>query len=90
MVVKWCCPMFQGHYQNAGERTFSVLVDQGETSEPLFVLQHRALEPGDQLPADLNIPVSVVSEVRIAFCPWCGRCLSQWYKKSIPELCRPA
>jgi len=88
-AVKRCCLAFQDHHQNAGERTFSVLVDRDSSKEAAFIFQHRALEPGDQLPASLQVPVSTVSEVRIRFCPWCGRRLSRWYKNWIDELRRP-
>lgn len=86
MPVKWCCAAFQGHYQNAGERTFSVLVDQDSSQQPAFFLQHRALDPGDQLPSSVQVPVSVISDVQIRFCPWCGRSLARWYKLWIADL----
>jgi hypothetical protein len=89
MSVKWCCLAFQGHYQNAGERTFAVLVDIEASGEAIFIFQHRALEPCDLLPSDLQVPVSVVSEVRINFCPWCGRSLAKWYKRFAAELRKP-
>lgn len=88
MPARWCCPAFQGHYQNAGERTFSVLVDRDSSKGSVFIFQHRALNPGDELPASLEVPVSTISEVRIHFCPWCGRDLGRWYKRWVDELRR--
>ena len=88
MPVRWCCLAFHDHYLEAGERTFSVLIDQEASGDPLFILQHRTLNPEDRLPA-LPIPVSVVTEVRISFCPWCGRRLARWYKRWVTELRNP-
>ena len=88
MSVKWCCSAFQGHYANAGDRTFGVLVDKDSLNHATFILQHRALEPGDELPVSIQIPVSVISEVYISFCPWCGCALARHYKRWIEELRR--
>lgn len=85
MVEQWCCAAFQGHYENAGKRTFSALMYRDSEGLPTFALQHRALEPEDRLPQSLAEPVSLVSEVQIQFCPWCGTRLNVRYKKLIDE-----
>jgi hypothetical protein len=33
--------------------------------------------------------LSLISEVRMLCCPWCGRHLKKWYGKHIDELSRP-
>jgi hypothetical protein len=42
----WCCVAFEGAFESAGERAFAIIVDR-RLDEYSFVLQHRALEPGD-------------------------------------------
>lgn len=34
-------------------------------------------------------PLSLMSEIRIRWCPTCGRNLLKWYKRTWPELVRP-
>ena len=45
-----------------------------------FILQHRALEPGAPHPTGYPHPISIVSELGLQFCPWCGVNLKKWYK----------
>src|SRR5258708_5430450 len=54
----------------------------------MFVLQHRAIEPNSPRPIDYNWPLSIVSEIGLQFCPWCGVRLKNWYRKVITELDR--
>jgi hypothetical protein len=57
--------------------------------ELTFILQHRALEPEDPGPRDHPGPIAVVSQMPIAFCPWCGRPLSKFYRARVREMYRP-
>lgn len=52
-----------------------------------FVLQHRAIEPGGAYP-NSEEPLSVVSDVQIHFCPWCGMRLQEQYQKRVRDLDR--
>ena len=54
-----------------------------------FILQHRALEPDDTGPKNHPGPISIVSEMHIHFCPWCGRSLQEFYRPRLAEMVRP-
>lgn len=88
--MKWCCMAFEGHYMQAGSRGFTILIGRNSAGKPQFVLQHRALDKGAEgsVKSD-EAPISVVSDVVIQYCPWCGRRLEKWYGKSVDDLFRP-
>ena len=88
--IKWCCEAFRNNYDLAGDRSIAVLVDRYSDGEPEFLLQSRAFERGQE-PPDLStaVPMSLVTESRMQFCPWCGRNLARWYRKTIDALMRP-
>lgn len=88
--VKWCCGGFRASYEGAGSRGVGLLVVRTEDDrEPRFILQFRAVDIGSSFSHQGPEPLSVVSEVRLRWCPWCGRNLSKWYKKAWPDLVRP-
>ena len=85
---------FQGSYEQAGHRGFSVLVEKDDYLGAIFLIQSRAVEQSDQerLHAHLlqtNFPVSVVTETGMLFCPWCGVNLKRFYRGRETELSRP-
>jgi len=86
--MNWCCGSLEGCHSNVGCRGISVFVDDGD-GLPAFVLQARALqvEDSDALP-NMTIPLTVVSELTIVFCPWCGTKLDEHYESTWPELLR--
>jgi hypothetical protein len=86
--TNWCCDAFKGLFDNGGERAFAILVDR-DLDGYAFILQHRALEPGDLGPQDHPSPISAISEMHIRFCPWCGRLLAKFYKQRLKEMVRP-
>jgi len=86
---KWCCEAFRNRYDRGGDRSIAVLVDRDFSGEPRFLLQSRAFEKGDEPQLDLPVPMSLVSEDVIAFCPWCGVVLRRWYRHQIDALARP-
>lgn len=88
--MKWCCLTFEGRYEAAGERDFAVLIEAGPDARPRFILQHRAVDNGQEGSVHSEGPVSLVSEVRIHYCPWCGRDLKKTYGKFADSLSRPA
>jgi hypothetical protein len=69
--MKWCCMGFQGNFQMAGSRGFGIFVSTRDSPEPEFILQHRALDK-DSPSLKTSYPVSLVSDVQIQFCAWCG------------------
>jgi hypothetical protein len=89
---EWCCAGFQGHYDSAGDRGFAVLVERDDDSVARFLIQSRAVAKGDQARlkiASADVPVGLVTETGLTFCPWCGVNLRRFYAKRIDELDRP-
>ena len=87
--MKWCCSVFQGNYDVAGERGFSILIDRDADGRPRFIIQHRAVKLGDEPKMSSQAPLSLVSETHIKFCPWCGNNLAGFYEKNVDVLTRP-
>jgi hypothetical protein len=87
--VKWCCIAFESHYQMAGERSIAVLVDRNSENEPEFLLQARAFDRGQEESLRVSVPMSLVIESGMQFCPWCGVSLRKWYGKYASDLMRP-
>jgi hypothetical protein len=85
-AVSWCCTVFKANYERGGERGVAVLYAWRE-DELQFFLQFRALEPGiDPFPVPVETPVSLVTQVPISFCPWCGAHLLKRYRKQVQNL----
>jgi hypothetical protein len=72
----------------AGYRGFSVFAVHEKDANPAFILQHRATEPGTVAPR-IEGPLSIVSDVQIHFCPWCGVRLQKHYHEQTQALDRP-
>jgi hypothetical protein len=85
--MKWCCMGFQGHVAAAGTRGFGAFASRRDSSEPTFILQHRALDRGALVPRTES-PLSSVTDVQIRFCPRCGVNLKKWYTASLGEIDR--
>jgi hypothetical protein len=88
--MKWCCVGFKGNYEMAGQRGPSILVGRDSLGMPEVTLQCRVVDRGQEssIKSD-NYPVSIVTDIRIVFCPWCGRNVEEWYRREIDALFRP-
>jgi hypothetical protein len=86
--MKWCCSAFKSWYEGAGERGFAVLVGRDSSSKPQFVIQHRSVDFGTEDSVKTETPLSLVADVQIDYCPWCGRRLDKWYEDSVDVLYR--
>lgn len=84
--ANWCCWGLEGLASEAGERGFGFFVDRYEP-ETRFILQHRAMEPGTKPPHTDSL-LSLVSELVIERCPWCGCSLLERYARDLPALDR--
>jgi len=87
--VKWCCGVFKGWFEAAGERGIGILVDRDEDGSAAFTIQSRSVELDDEGPKDHPRPVTLVAELRIQFCPWCGHSLVDVYSKVADVMARP-
>jgi hypothetical protein len=85
--MKWCCPPFEGHFQEAGLRGTAVFAANTEGESPLFILQFRSTE-GERPTSEVKGLLTLVSDTVINFCPWCGVRLSRCYRRTWKELDR--
>jgi len=75
---KWCCAAFQDNYEAAGQRGFAVFVHKGDYPGAQFLIQSRAVAQEDQSRlkiASEDVPVALVTQTGMGFCPWCGTSL---------------
>ncbi len=86
--MKWCCMGFEGHVSSAGSRGSAIFASSRDGQEPDFILQFRATDPGSQIQKTDSM-VSLITDLHIQFCPWCGVNLKQWYRDTFREFDRP-
>jgi hypothetical protein len=86
--MRWCCAGFENAYRVGGERSLAVLVDQ-EASGPVFAIQSRTFDRGEEVAFNSPTPASLVIQARIQFCPWCGTSLRKHYGPHAARLSRP-
>jgi hypothetical protein len=88
--VKWCCIGFENMVGQAGTRGVAVLIDGSRGSVPPdFFIQFRALDTSVPPPFSSDVPISVVMEIGIQFCPWCGALLREFYAESAVQVSHP-
>ena len=78
-LAKWCCDAFKGWFQAGGERGLAIVVGRYEDGKPAFVMQHRSVDLDDDGPKAHPRSLTLVSQLHIQFCPWCGRRLREIY-----------
>jgi hypothetical protein len=74
--MNFCCGAFRSNFEMAGTRGFGVFSVQSNKKEVAFIVQNRATEPGVDAPV-ISSPLSLISEMYISFCPWCGKKLDR-------------
>lgn len=87
--MKWCCLTFKSWYEAAGERGFAILVGRDSAGKPQFTIQHRSVDVEMEDLVKTETPLSLVADIQIDYCPWCGRKLDKWYAKNVDDLYRP-
>ena len=88
---RWCCVVFRDYYERAGQRGFGVVVKRSGSQSPFFKLQFRAVEGGleQKVSVPPNVVMSLVTDLGVQFCPWCGEKLTKFYGSRINDLYRP-
>jgi len=86
--MKWCCIGFKSHYDAAGQRGHAILIGRDSMGKPEVTMQYRAVDIGEELEVKTDSPVSTVVDIRIVFCPWCGRNVEKWYGADVDSLDR--
>jgi len=88
-MISWCCLGFQSNYlAEPGKRGIVILVGRDSSLRPEFVIQFRNMDMEMQLPV-LPFPISLSTDIRIRYCPWCGANLEKHYRKVVDQLNRP-
>lgn len=64
----------------AGMRGFGTFAAEIGSTPASFIIQHRALDSGASAPAFSPSPLSLVSDLVVQFCPWCGVKLDEFYR----------
>ena len=82
--MKYCCHGMEVLNANAGLREFGMFTAR-YGNEFVFILQHRALD-ANALPPFTESPMSVVSELLLTYCPFCGVNLKQCYWDQLKQL----
>jgi|SRR5688572_30050168 len=86
--MRWCCIGFKAGYESAGRRGTAYLVGRDSLGAPEFLIQHRAVDKGDENHIKSDISVTIITDSRILFCSSCGTNLAEFYKDSLDELFR--
>lgn len=87
--MKWCCSVFQGWYENGGQRGMAIAAKHTGQNTIKFFLQSRAIDGGVSKLPITDFPISVITQLGIDYCPWCGRELQRWYGKYSIQLATP-
>jgi hypothetical protein len=69
----------------AGSRGFGIFTKRFDDGEFQFVLQFRALDIGVSAPFTES-PLSLVSDLPLRYCPWCGVDLKEFYKDRLEQM----
>lgn len=87
--MTWCCEIFEGLSAGQGLRGISVIAAT-LGSKHSFLLQMRSVDSGieDDIPGIRTIPVTLVGQQTIFFCPGCGTKLETFYDEEIQSLLR--
>jgi hypothetical protein len=88
-IMKWCCPGFEGHYNQAGQRGLGILVGRDFTGRLEVTIQYRAADKGEEPVINSEKPVSLIVDTGMRYCPWCGCDLENWYSDIADSLYRP-
>jgi hypothetical protein len=77
--MRFCCRAFEYWHGMAGTRGFGAFAAEMQGAAATFIIQHRALDSDGNPPAFTASPLSLVSDLVIQFCPWCGVKLDEFY-----------
>jgi hypothetical protein len=83
---------FSGELYICGRTGLCSSSGKGDDLEARFLIQSRAVAKQDQERlkiASADVPVALLTETGLAFCPWCGVNLARFYRKRLAELDRP-
>jgi hypothetical protein len=90
-MIEWCCPGFQANFEapQPGERGIVILFGRDKPNRLEVVLQFRSVDSAleSHLP-NIPIPLSLCTDLRIVYCPWCGTNVEAHYERWVDLLIR--
>jgi len=87
--MRWCCTPFENLYKHEGNRGFSIVPDNQNSDEGyIFIIRCRVVDFGNEHTVKADVPISLITDMTISYCPCCGKNLKKWYGNSIEELYR--
>lgn len=91
-MIEWCCDGFQANSEAAqpGERGIVILFGRDTPNRLEVVLQFRSVDYAMEghLP-NIPFPISLCTDMRIVYCPWCGTNVEAHYERWAHLLIRP-
>lgn len=87
--MDWCCDEFRLYNRARGARGISLHAAVDPDLGPYFVLEFRSVSQDDleKLP-HRQVAITLVQDLRISFCPFCGSDLGRHYGSALPEMLR--
>lgn len=80
---------FNAGYEAAGQRGIAILVGRDSLGAPEFTLQCRVVDNGQEDSVKSDNHLSLITDIRFAFCPWCGQNAERFYGNRVDALFRP-
>jgi hypothetical protein len=80
--IHWCCEGLKANalWKSSQQRGLSIVFAKQAGRRCTIELQFRCVDSVHETAlANVGVPVSLVIEKRIAFCPWCGASLDEHY-----------
>lgn len=91
-IIEWCCAGFQANFESPqpGERGIVILFGRDTPDRLEVVLQFRSVASAmeSHLP-NVPFPITLCTDLRIVYCPWCGTNVERHYEWWVALLSRP-
>jgi len=94
--MKFCCSQFEARWRERNVRGASIYIcpPSKGSNGPSFVLLSRGVDKGSEAALaqtwkGIELVINISSEIRIHYCPWCGRELKKYYEESYQSLIDP-
>jgi len=91
--MKYCCEAFKHAFNKKQGRGFSVFSAEDYSNNPIFYLYYKVISSdSEQKVVEFlskekpDVSLSLASETVIIYCPWCGKNLLRFYKKTWKEI----
>ena len=87
--MNWCCAAIKNSFLEAGHRGVGFFVADSRSGTPTFVLQFRAIAVGSLPPDPCDSNITLVTDLTISYCPFCGKRLDRFCRNQLETLHKP-